>query len=82
MSNGISFSYRYRDAGNYQACGSSDFTNLEGLSVETIKSTVTDIPERSITEFLNEVQASAELGWNVFHPIDRRSAIRATRLLS
>jgi hypothetical protein len=82
MTNGIRFNYRSRVAVNYKAWGSVDFTNPDELSVEAIESTDTDIPEQSITEFQTEVHAAAEQGWYVFRPIDKRSAIRATRLLS
>ncbi|NTU91871.1 MAG: hypothetical protein HGA60_08140 [Chlorobiaceae bacterium] len=130
MTNGIRFSYLYRDAGNYKAWGSVDFTNPDELSVEVIERklrdsfdqqelfiahqlglpelffyadepvtgddhcyhefaavegielTDTKIPERSITEFLTEVQACADKGWAVFHPADRLDAIRASRLPS
>lgn len=128
MPNCIRFSYLYRDAGNYKAWGSVDFTNPDELSVEVIErklrysfdqqelfiahqvgipelffyatepvseddhcyhefaaveaieSSSTEIPERSITVFLAEVQACAEKGWEVFLPSDRLSTIRANRL--
>lgn len=50
--------------------------------VEAIESAATDMPMRSISKFVADVETAAEKGWQVFNPADRLPALRANRLSS